>query len=230
MVTPIQPGSFPVQTQPTQPTAESRGSRIDRSLSEAKRLLNEHHITGAKAMRISALIESAEHSAGSGNTAEAERMAREALNVTREIADESGKRDTTSLSRNNDNIGQSAAADKEGSAFDEPLPTERETTHFQDGSEDQGISFQFAQPLTQAQAPFAVRQHELSHVRRDTSDAILNGQRVMTSVRIFSRIDPHTGERHVEGGNTRIVIFPNIEHPAPASPVPERGSRLDTQA
>lgn len=227
MVTPVQPGSFPIQIQ----SAENRNSKIDRSLSEAKRLLFEHRITGVKAMRIQGLIETAEQNALSGKVIDAERIAREALNYTRETVDEAV---------NNGAIGTGAKAKEdettvipnaeEGATTYKNLLAERETTNYADGSDDEGISFKFSQPLTQAQAPFAVRQHELSHVRRDTSDAILNGQKVYTSVRIFSRIDPRTGERHVDGGNTRIIVFPNIEPQNKIQSDKEIGNNIDTKA
>lgn len=228
MVTPIQPGTFPYHTQ----HAENQSGKINRPLSEAKRLLFEHRITGAKAMRIQGLIESAEQTAGSGKVIEAERIAREALNITRQTIDETGITSTETsakIPKDEDEQDKTAIGTEESDTTDKNLIAERETTTYSDGSDDEGISFQYAQPLTQAQAPFAVRQHELSHVRRDTSEAILNGQKVLTSVRIFSRIDPMTGERHVHGGNTRIVVFPNIEAPSKMTPEAEIGNNIDTK-
>lgn len=229
MVTPIQPGSFPVQNQP----AENLNSKIDRSLSEAKRLLFENKLTGAKAMRIQGMIDTAEQSASSGKVIDAERIAREALNFTRESVDESSNNNSIGVGKSTDEDEETSTilnTDEESDSSDDNLIAERETSNYTDGSSDEGVSFQFAQPLTQAQAPFAVRQHELSHVRRDTSDAILNGQRVMTSVRIFSRIDPRTGERHVEGGNARIIVFPNIEPQKDLFDPENTGKNIDTKA
>lgn len=229
MVTPIQPGSFPVQNQ----SAENPNSKIDRSLSEAKRLLFENKLTGSKAMRIQGMIESAEQSASSGKIVDAERLAREALNFTRETIDERSTTNsigTGSTANEEDEPNTIPTANEENDSSDVNLLAERETTNYTDGSSDEGVSFQYAQPLTQAQAPFAVRQHELSHVRRDTSDAILNGQRVMTSVRIFSKIDPNTGERHVEGGNTRIIVFPDIELQKTLINEENTGKNIDTKA
>lgn len=229
MVTPVQPGSFPIHNQPEEP----RNSKVERSLSEAKRLIFENKITGAKASRIQGLIDSAEQNASAGKVVDAERIAREALNTTQKAADEKSGSDTIGTGSSSDDEEDTNAitnADEETDSSDGNLLAERETTSYTDGSSDEGVSFQYAQPLTQAQAPFAVRQHELSHVRRDTSEAILNGQRVLTSVRIFSRIDPQTGERHVEGGNTRIIVFPNIEPQKNSFNEEETGNNIDITA
>jgi hypothetical protein len=228
MVTSVQPGSFPIQNQPT----ENRNSKIDRSLSEAERLIFENKLTGAKATRIQGLIESAKQSASAGKVVDAERIAREALKFTRETVDESSNSSsigTGSSPDDEDETNTIPNASEETDENREPL-SDRETTSYTDASGDEGVSFQFAQPLTQAQAPFAVRQHELSHVRRDTSEAVLNGQRVMTSVRIFSRIDPKTGERHIEGGNTRIIVFPDLEPQKNLFRSENTGKNIDTKA
>lgn len=229
MVTPIQPGSFPQQSDP----AQTRNSKIVRQIAEAKRLVNENKITGAKAMRVQRMIEDAEQNASSGRIVTAEQIARKALSFTRETVDSStitGQTTGSSEGEKSEETSVLPNAEEESDSTDANLLPGRETSNYADDSSDEGVSFQFEQPLTQAQAPFAVRQHELSHVRRDTSDAILNGQRVMTSVRIFSRIDPRTGERHVDGGNARIIIFPNIEPQNNINRSDNIGNKIDKKA
>lgn len=62
-----------------------------------------------------------------------------------------------------------------------------------------------------------MRQHELSHIRRETSDAIIEGRRVQASVTIKRSIDPETGEVIVEGGRARILDFPEVQLPVEVS-------------
>ena len=167
-------------------------------------------------MRIINMLSQAQQNASSGKRTDAERFAREAVQLAENESDSTGRASagdseeaqttaTTPGEETNEDTPASQASD-----VDPNQPMQRNTTSYTDGSDDSGISFQSAQPITSAQAPFAVRAHELSHIRRETSDAILNGQRVLTSVTIQSHIDPSTGERQIGGGRARIVVFPNI--------------------
>ncbi len=213
MVAPVgSVGSTPYYPQMEPKAAETRP--VERSLSEARRLLIENGGASAKTMRVMAMVALAEQNAGQGKVSEAERLAREAVKLAKNEDNASNPADPTA-----EEEPQNAANPKTNTT---PLPGEeeetgeRETTNYSDVSDDSGVSFQFAQPLTPAQAPLAVMQHELSHVRRETSDAILNGQRIMASVAIHSYIDPQTGDRHVSGGRTRVVVFPDISLEFPA--------------
>lgn len=210
--------SFSSVTRP--PAPQAQGDPTSRSLSEARRLINQHHIAGSKATRVLNLVGQAEQKIGEGEKVDAGRIARDALKMARETVDATGAPGTVIPTR----PGEAAPGEEnEKSAESDATPAEealgvenspifkRETTNYADGSDDQGISFQYAQPLTQGQAFFAVKQHELSHVARDTREAILNGQRVQASAAVHAHIDPATGELHVSGGRSRIIIYPNIE-------------------
>jgi len=199
-----------------QATGPAHDEKTQRSIAEARRLIAQNHISGAKAMRLSTMLSQAEQNISSGKVVDAQRMAREALKIAQKESDSTGNADAAEngnvpgavQSGDDDDTENTSATTDEANPND---PSQHETTSYQDGSSDNGVSFQYAAPLTQAQAPFAVQQHELSHVRRETSDAILNGQHVMASVTIKSHIDPRTGERQIEGGRTRIFIFPEIK-------------------
>ncbi len=212
MVTSVQPVAPSVSVIP----AGSQAQPAQRSISEAKRLLNENGITGAGAMRILAMLDQAEQHAGKGNSVNAQRIARKALKQVRELSVSSTPSDSitpTDREKKTDTVTEESTDPKtplvnqnqRGVMGD---PSQQETVTYQDGSNDSGVSFQYAQPVSAIQSQFAVRQHELSHIRRDTSEAILNGQKVLTSVRLHRGVNPSTGKPYVSGGQARIIIFP----------------------
>jgi hypothetical protein len=214
MVTPIQPV---LPGSPIKPT-ETAFDKSSRAISEAQRLLIQNKITGADAMRITSMISMAQKSQGSGKLVEAHRAAKEAVQIASQygdgltpVAKETDKADSVSPGKADDEKDDRLPAsesmgDEDGGLFDPKKTT------YTDGSDDSGISFQYAQPISDIQAPFAVRQHEISHVRRDTQDAIINGQKVMSSVTVRHRID-ETGSPFIDGGRARILIFPKKEIP-----------------
>ncbi|RJP25982.1 MAG: hypothetical protein C4527_16110 [Candidatus Omnitrophota bacterium] len=211
MVTPVHPVPFTGAT----PQSGMSAQQTSRSIAEARRLLLENHITGAKASRIMAMLVTAEQYIGNGKSTDAQRLAREALKQVKETAEIENPADPNKENKEEVQLAPPDSENEEtpvGDALDQDGSNvfQRETTTYQDGSSDSGISFQSPTPFTPAQAPFAVRQHELSHVRRETSDALLEGRRVMTSVTIHSTIDPRTGERHVGGGQARVIVFPKL--------------------
>ncbi len=217
METSIEPISPIQSSRETQPIQE----KTNRSINEARRLILQNKVTGAKALHLYTLLNQAEQNLSRSNTFEAHRIARQALNQAESLT-QADRENLPSLDPNasqedkkspqmESSEDRRANTDHEAKA----LLGERETRTYRDGSSDSGISFQAETPLTPAQAPFAVRQHELSHIRRETSEAILNGQRIIASAAVHSRVDPRTGERTVDGGRARIVIMPNIEPPDP---------------
>lgn len=216
----------------TPPKGESLRDSAERSIDEARRLLVQDKVTGVDALRLYARISQAEQVVGKGNPLDAKRIAQDALRKVKDLVDDSNAAAVTSSNDKNKpssvKNNSTPAADSLGVEGDGVF--QRDTTLYQDGSDDSGISFQYAQPLTPAQAPFAVRQHELSHVRRETSDAILEGRRVIASVTVHQRIDPESGKINVEGGRARAVIFPKA--PVPESPMlnPDIGNLLDQRS
>jgi len=204
--------------------------KTQRSIAEAKRLLTQNHVTGSKAMRVVNMLSQAKQDVSAGKGVDAQRIAREALKIAEETSDPISPADPTAEpddeasipAEENREDAQTPASQAQG--IDPNQPFERDTVSYADGSGDSGVSFQYSQPVATEQAPFAVRQHELSHVRRETSDAILNGQRVLASVTIHNRIDPATGERLVGGGNAHVIIFPEIK------PMFPTGQKVDLTA
>jgi len=220
MVTSIGTAAYTANAQP----ADNEADRTSRSIAEARRLIAQNQITGAKAMRILTMLTTAEQSIGQGKTINAQRIAREALKQAKDASDETNAALLNQNAANPNNaLDETPAAKAQGASANQPF--QRNTTNYTDGSSDSGVSYQSATPLTPGQAPFAVMQHELSHVRRETSNAILNGQRIMASVTIHSRVDPATGERQVGGGQARILIFPNVDSPQLTS-----GKNIDVKA
>ncbi len=204
--------------------------KTQRSIVEAKRLLTQNHVTGSKAMRVVNMLAQAKQNVSAGKGIDAQRIAREALKIAEETGNPVSPADPTTepeeetqiAPEENNEDGQTPASQARG--IDPNQPYERDTVSYADGSGDSGVSFQYSQPVASEQAPFAVRQHELSHVRRETSDAILNGQRVLASVTVHNRIDPNTGERAVGGGNAHVIIFPEIK------PMFPTGQKVDLTA
>lgn len=211
----------------------SQARQTERSIAEARRLLSENKITGASAMRIQTLLDQAEQRIGAGNPVNAQRIARTALKQVRELSDTETTASTATPTRpeeEKDETTQGATETTDQSAADGGQgkiigdPNQQNKITYQDGSSDSGVSFQYAQPIASIQSPFAVRQHEMSHIRRDTADAILNGQKVLTSVRMFRGVNPGTGEPYVAGGQARIIVFPENKISFPS------GNNLDTKA
>lgn len=211
MVTPITPGMAP-------PPTVGRGayaSQANQTIEETRRLLLQNRLTGAAAMRVSNMLALAEQRNGNGNPAQAERIARNALRMVNNIIEPPiPGSNPPGEAEDGGTAGEETQDAAGGTDAPGEIPGpmgERETTTYRDGSDDGGISYRFSTPLSDAQAPFAVRQHELSHIRRETSEAIMNGQRVLASVTVNQGIDPATGDPYVGGGRARIVIFPDIE-------------------
>lgn len=219
----------PVPTGHSYKPAAPEADSSQRMMAEARRLLVQHKITGADAMRIQSMLEQAENSMGSGKRVDARRFAQEAL----ELAKESNSASTPGPAGKEENAEETPAVEsaanpnssEEGGEGEEGIPVaEEEKGRYADRSEDAGVSYQYEQPLSHIQAPLAVRQHELSHVWRDTSDAIIEGKRVMATTTIFHRIDYESGKPYVAGGKAHIIIFPNLLVPD------ERGKEIDVYA
>ena len=188
------------------------------ALKEAERLLSTGQINGADATKLRALISQAKTNGENGQPSEAKRLANQALDLARELGENSSNTAPTGKEEesepNNESIGpvDTPGGDKSG-----PID-KQESSIYRDGSGDTGISFKMGAPLTELQAPLAVRGHETSHLLHETQEAILEGRKVYAGIRILSQIDPHTGHQHVAGGRATVTIFPNIEQPEPQKP------------
>ena len=192
----------------------------ERAAREAERILTAENIKGAEAIKVRALIQQVKATNQTGQSAEAQRLARHALQKARELGnlpgitppDDEEKEEEIQSAPDAEDLVNDAPAET-GSPLDEP-----ESSLYQDASGDAGISFKMGAPLTELQAPLAVRAHETTHLLHESQEAILEGRRVLSGIRILSRIDPNTGQRHVAGGRARVVIFPKIEPPKPKEP------------
>ena len=206
MVTPFAPISYP-GTVSAADSPKTDSPSVRRSVSQAERIIQEERLTGADAMRVRGLLERAKSSDASGNASDAEHIARQALRT----AQQAGGGTTLEASPSGAESGgrgeggTRVQANSDGDTYE---PMERETTNYRDSSSDSGVSFQSSQPLTAAQAPLAIAEHETSHLRRRSREATLNGQKVMQSVRYIHRIDPETGEIQVVGGRARTIVLP----------------------
>ncbi|HQO34808.1 MAG TPA: hypothetical protein PLG59_09115 [bacterium] len=225
---PIRPVSDETRTRKPSSTSSSatQDPHLRRDLKEAERLISTGKIKGAEATRVRALIDQAEISTTQGEVSEAQRLADQALDVAR---DEQGTLFPVSSGpkeegKESGSTAETAPQDEKSQAEQEPLLKKQESSIYRDASSDSGISFKTGAPLTEEQAPFAVRAHETAHLLHETQEAILHGHKVYQTVRILSQIDPTTGERHIAGGRAIVTIFPKTD------PTPAPKSQIDLEA
>lgn len=95
--------------------------------------------------------------------------------------------------------------------------------HYQDKSNDAGVSFKAPTYIAPENAASAVSAHEQEHVRNERLNAARDGRQVISqSVRIFMDTCPECGRVYVSGGETRTVTASR-----PASPqTPSRPGQL----
>lgn len=84
-----------------------------------------------------------------------------------------------------------------------------ENRHYQDGSDDPGVSFKSPTKLSPDEAASAVQRHEQEHVVRERAKAEREGRKVISqSVSIHTDVCPECGRVYVSGGVTRTVTAP----------------------
>ena len=201
-------------------TASVEKKKSEQAITQVQQLLVQNRITGVDALRITGMITQAQNFMGSGDPSDAQRIAKQALKIAMKY--DTGFPASKSKNQQNQDIklpgSSGTAADSQNNtnskttSKDQPMGSE-EKVLYKDSSNDGGISFQYATPVSNIAAPFAVVAHEEAHVRRETGDAILNSQHVMTSVQILQHFDPVTGEVRIDGGRTRVIIFPKYNPP-----------------
>ncbi len=82
----------------------------------------------------------------------------------------------------------------------------RETLHmYKDVSDEAGVSFTYASPLSGPESFVAVPAHEMEHVGNAVDRAIFKGDNVMVFVSYRIDYDPYTGEPFMAGGTTRTI-------------------------
>jgi len=181
-------------------------------------MLAGQQLEASEELRIRALIEQAKSSSQSGKAVNAYRLAHRAVQMA-ERFEESVPRSVSP--KENRNERKRPEESQRAGGFDgeeTALPNEPESSIYRDGSDDPGISFKMGAPLTDLQAPLAVRMHETTHLLHETQEAILEGRRVYAGIRILSRVDPQTGRQHIAGGRAMVTLFPNIEPVNPEHP------------
>ena len=90
-----------------------------------------------------------------------------------------------------------------------------ENRKYQDGSNEQDVSFKSASKIAPEAAASAVRNHEQQHVSNAYQKAEKgNGQVISATVQIHTSICPECGRSYVAGGTTRTQIkYTNEENP-----------------
>lgn len=86
---------------------------------------------------------------------------------------------------------------------------------YQDGSNENDVSFQTASKISPEAASSAVRGHEQMHVQNAYQKAEQdNGEVISASVQIHTSVCPECGKTYVSGGTTRTQIkYGNEENP-----------------
>lgn len=105
---------------------------------------------------------------------------------------------------------------------------------YQDGSDEENVSFKTAAHISPESAGAAVRSHESEHVKNAYNKASNNnGQVVSTSVSIHTAVCPECGRTYVSGGttNTQIKYFnesnPYQKSMKSADSIKYRGANVD---
>jgi hypothetical protein len=97
---------------------------------------------------------------------------------------------------------------------------------YKDVSNDAGVSFSYASPLTGPESFFAVPSHEGEHVARRVAEAMLKGDQIMVFVSYDIRYEPETGQPYMAGGETWAVTF----SPLKSNDETNTGKLIDTFA
>ena len=82
---------------------------------------------------------------------------------------------------------------------------------YKDVSNDAGVSFSYASPLTDSESFFSVPAHEGEHVARRVGEAMFKGDQIMVFVSYKIRYDPESGEAYMAGGETWAITFSHLK-------------------
>jgi hypothetical protein len=180
----------------------------DMTLKRAKAMLSQMKSTLDYSSAIN-MISIAETALKNGNDSTAANFANKAIQIL-----------VPGNNSNNDNV----RIFKNSSIKEKPiidLPKKEITHLYKDVSNDAGVSFTYASPLTNAQSLLAVPSHEGEHAGLSISEAVLNGDQVNVIVSYSIRYDPVSGEAYMAGGETRT-----FKHSRPHNTV-SRGALID---
>lgn len=82
-----------------------------------------------------------------------------------------------------------------------------ENRRYQDGSDDNGVSFQTPTKIDPKSAAAKVKGHEMEHVYRNQAKAEREGNEIVSqSVTLHTGICPECGKTYISGGTTRTSI------------------------
>ncbi len=82
-----------------------------------------------------------------------------------------------------------------------------ENRRYQDGSDDNGVSFQTPTKIDPKSAAAQVKGHEMEHVYRNQAKAEREGNEIVSqSVTLHTGICPECGKTYISGGTTRTSI------------------------
>jgi len=99
-------------------------------------------------------------------------------------------------------FGRAVSGSKVGQTQDKECQTCK-NRKYQDGSNDQGVSFKTPTKLDRNKAPAAIRAHESEHVGRERAKAKAEGREVVSqNVTYKTAICPECGRVYVSGGTT----------------------------
>jgi hypothetical protein len=191
----------------------------ERAVREAESILTAGKVKGSEALRIRALIQQAKVSTQTGKPTEAQRLARQALHVARKLGDLTGITPLDSEDENaqpapdTGNVATATPALRQAQDVGEQdsPSAQSDRSVYRDSREDGDGSLQTGAPLSELEAPLAVRSHETSHLHHEIQEAVLEGRRVDADIRIPSRTDSDTGHQETAGGRATVVTFPNTE-------------------
>ena len=120
--------------------------------------------------------------------------------------------DKTVLSENeNPKSGQSSQKTPGRRNFDTYECQTCKNRKYQDGSDDPGVSFKTPTHISPENAAYAIRSHEMEHVRNEQHKAKYENKVIVSqSVRIITDRCEECGTNYVKGGFTRTITRPKL--------------------
>ena len=209
MIAPIKPldAIFPIPSNQTKAPQKNTDIFASNAIQKLKAMLYENNSLQNNT-RLMDLVILAETALSNGNTFAAKNFADMAVQI---INDESDFKEKPVFQGKR-------VANKNGNEnnFHENNPIQhnrhKSAVHiYKDISNDVGVSFSYASPLTGPESFFAVPAHEGEHVSRRISEAMLKSKEVMVFVSYKIRYDPETGEPYMAGGETWSITFSHLK-------------------
>ena len=191
---------------------------ISDSIQKVRAMLYENNSLqiNTRAMNLVLLAETA---LSNGNPYAAQDFAERAIQIVFQESEIKPKTKTSEKIKNNkteNNVHEKTAPEKKH---------ESAIHIYKDVSNDAGVSFTYASPLTGPESFFAVPAHEGEHVARRVGEAMMKGDQIMVFVSYNIRYDPETGEPYMAGGETWSITFSHLK---PKDNETHAGKMVDT--